>query len=279
MKINRKLVDDICISSMFCRKFVFNETQTADFKWVIQARSVLAMITGGKGKVEFVTDSGIETVDEPLRPFLLPPYTKRRPVPESPGFEVLASDFQVEILHGLDFLDIYNLPFFFPSEDEARLQTLVLRLFALSTDEEKIGVTSAFEYKAVYFDILKIIIKNSSLKKNRKIFNLDNFACLAAMKYLNKNFREPIDINKLQKMCHLSQAHFFRLFKKDTGQTPFNYLKKCRLEEAQKLLLSTNLTVSEIAGHVGWNDTFHFSRIFKKNIGVSPLNYRKQMTF
>jgi AraC-like DNA-binding protein len=279
MKINRKLVDDICVNSMFCRKFVFNDTQAADFKWVIQARCVLAMITGGKGKVEILTDSGIETVDKPLRPFLLPSYIKRRPVPQSAGFEVLASDFQVEILHGLDFLDIYDLPLFFPLKDEAQLRMLILRLFSLNTNEEEMLITTVFEYKSIYFDILKIIIKNSSLKKNREIFNLNNCACVEALEYINKNFKEPIDIKQLQKMCNLSQAHFFRLFKKDTGLTPFNYLKQCRLEEAQKLLLITPLTVSEIAGQVGWNDTFHFSRIFKKNIGLSPLNYRKQMAF
>lgn len=275
MEISRKFVDNFAIRSMFCRKFIFNEDTPGIFKWVIQAHSVLAMITGGKGKVEFVTNSGIQAVEKPMRPFLLPSYIRRRPVPQSDTFEVLATDFQVEMLYGLDFVDLYDMPFSFPVEDEILLKSLMLRLLDLNFDKEKVAIKTAFEYKAIYFDILSIIIGNSSPKKRNGIFNLECCACSAAAEYLNKHYKEPVDMKKLQKMCNLSQAHFFRMFKENTGHTPFNYLKRCRLEEAQKLLLYTNLTISEIAGQVGWSDSFHFSRIFKKNIGLSPLNYRK----
>ena len=90
------------------------------------------------------------------------------------------------------------------------------------------------------------------------------------MTYLKEHFCEPFDLEKLLELCHLSHAHFFRTFKKLTGVTPKNYQMDLRIEAAQKLLLTTKLSVLEIGERIGWPDQFHFSRIFKSRTGYSP---------
>ena len=113
-------------------------------------------------------------------------------------------------------------------------------------------------------------------KKKGVLLNTEEYGCLPAVEYLKENFAAPFDMDKLQDMCDFSQSHFFRLFKRLTGVSPFTYLKDRRIEEAQKLLLTTSHSVAQIGQQVGWRDQFHFSRIFKARTGCSPRQFREQ---
>jgi two-component system, response regulator YesN len=75
----------------------------------------------------------------------------------------------------------------------------------------------------------------------------------------------------------LSIDHCRRLFIKETGKTPSEYLTEKRINYA-KLLLETRLrnnsiSVKEIANHVGFDDPYYFSRVFKKVTGKSPTKW------
>jgi transcriptional regulator GlxA family with amidase domain len=75
---------------------------------------------------------------------------------------------------------------------------------------------------------------------------------------------------------HLSPAHFSRVFKAATGQSPRDYLIGARLSQARHLLIETNLAVGEIAERLDYADVFFFSRQFKQKTGLSPLQYRNR---
>jgi two-component system response regulator YesN len=53
-------------------------------------------------------------------------------------------------------------------------------------------------------------------------------------------------------------------------------MKNRRLQEAENMLLCTDLSIAEIGDRVGWEDQFYFSRTFKKNTGLSPGDFRRQ---
>ena len=67
-----------------------------------------------------------------------------------------------------------------------------------------------------------------------------------------------------------------RLFKRETGESLFQYLVRFRLEKAAGLLLQEDLPVREVAARVGIDDPFYFTRMFKKKYGVSPSEYAIQ---
>jgi AraC-like DNA-binding protein len=75
----------------------------------------------------------------------------------------------------------------------------------------------------------------------------------------------------------LSGDHFGRVFREQLGITPFAYLIRLRLEEAQRLLGSTDHRIQEIAREVGFSDPFHFSRIFRRQRGISPRRWRDRL--
>ncbi len=92
---------------------------------------------------------------------------------------------------------------------------------------------------------------------------------------MKTNFAENKDINEFAKMCNLSPSRFAHLFAAKVGTSPYKYLLNLRIKQAKYLLLNTNLSVSDIAKSVGYDDPLHFSRIFKKYEGLSPMQYKK----
>ena len=93
--------------------------------------------------------------------------------------------------------------------------------------------------------------------------------------YINSNYVEDIRIPDLAKMENLSISRYNTLFKKVTGLSPVEYIKKMRLASACELLSATDLPIKTVSSMVGYSDSHFFSRIFKKSLGVSPAFYRK----
>ncbi len=77
-------------------------------------------------------------------------------------------------------------------------------------------------------------------------------------------------------LCALSESRFAHKFKEYMGVSPFRFFLSLKLSRAEELLLSSNLSVGEIAATVGFDNQLYFSRLFKKQKGLSPLHYKKQ---
>lgn len=91
---------------------------------------------------------------------------------------------------------------------------------------------------------------------------------------IENHLHADLSLDELASLAGLSLSTFKREFQKQFQDTPANYLKDKRLEETQKLLLKTDLSVSEICYRVGFKDIAHFSRSFKKKYQVSPSALR-----
>lgn len=91
---------------------------------------------------------------------------------------------------------------------------------------------------------------------------------------MNISFDIPYNSEPYAKMCALSQSRFSHKFKEVTGEVPSKYFIKIKMEKARELLKFSNLSVSEIAERVGYDNALYFSRLFKKYTGLSPTEYR-----
>ena len=94
--------------------------------------------------------------------------------------------------------------------------------------------------------------------------------------YIDENFHEPIDLDRISREACLSRYHFHRLFTRIYQRTPHQYLTRKRVEQARKWLADKDLTVSEICNNVGFESIGSFSVLFKKEIGYAPQYYRNQ---
>ncbi|KXG78679.1 HTH-type transcriptional regulator YesS [Fervidicola ferrireducens] len=113
--------------------------------------------------------------------------------------------------------------------------------------------------------------------EGRKRMNLVVFE--RAIRYIQENFRKPLTLEEVADHVHVSPYYFSHGFKNFTGMSFIQYVTKLRVEEAKKLLLSTNLSVKEVGKMVGYSDANYFSRVFKNEIGMPPSRFKLSKKF
>jgi YesN/AraC family two-component response regulator len=96
-----------------------------------------------------------------------------------------------------------------------------------------------------------------------------------AKKYILDNYSEELRLETVAREVHLSPTYFSALFKKMTGCSFAKYLTRVRIAKAKELLENTDISVTDIAFQVGFNDPAYFAAIFRREFGLTPLAYRK----
>ena len=94
-------------------------------------------------------------------------------------------------------------------------------------------------------------------------------------KYLQEHLAEDLSLSVLAEEFHLNPQYISQLFKNEIGVNFLTYLTNIRMEKAKKLLLSTSLSVAEVAEKSGYGDYRVFSKVFKKSEGITPSQYRR----
>ncbi|MBC9914566.1 helix-turn-helix domain-containing protein [Chitinophaga varians] len=100
---------------------------------------------------------------------------------------------------------------------------------------------------------------------------------LHAISHIQLNLHRDLSVATLAKRANLHADYFSRLFLQHTGERPVKYIQEKRIERAQYLMVTTQMTFAEIATQTGFENVFYFSKIFKKITGASPGNYKKQL--
>ncbi|WP_439555737.1 helix-turn-helix domain-containing protein [Dyadobacter sp.] len=90
--------------------------------------------------------------------------------------------------------------------------------------------------------------------------------------YLDTHFLDELSLSQLSRVCLLNEFKLKKGFKELFGDTVFGYLRKLRMEYAERLLLDSGNTVEEVASRLGYEYAHHFSTAFKKFKGISPSN-------
>jgi len=94
--------------------------------------------------------------------------------------------------------------------------------------------------------------------------------------YIESNFQLELSLSDLAQIVYVSPYHLAHVFKEEVGMSPIQYLIKCRIDEAKRLLLATDFSVREIATRVGYPNANYFNLLFSKLTGDSPGKYRKR---
>lgn len=99
-----------------------------------------------------------------------------------------------------------------------------------------------------------------------------------AMEYIRQNYKNDITLEDVANAIFISPYYLSHLFRDELGITFIEYLTKIRIEEASRLLLTTNMSIIRIAEEVGYSDSSYFSKVFKKLQNVTPSQYRQRMS-
>jgi len=85
---------------------------------------------------------------------------------------------------------------------------------------------------------------------------------------------EPISLHDMSRVAYLSAFHFNRVFHQITGLPPAKFISAMRLDEAKRLLLNTDLSITDICFEVGYNSLSTFTRRFTQRVGLGPREFR-----
>jgi AraC family transcriptional regulator len=91
--------------------------------------------------------------------------------------------------------------------------------------------------------------------------------------FIQENLGKELSLAELSADVQMSKYHFCRLFKRSTGFSPHQYVKRERVQRARQLLAEHRLSLIEIANDLGFSDQSHFTRSFHTVVGVTPAQY------
>ncbi len=98
-----------------------------------------------------------------------------------------------------------------------------------------------------------------------------------AKEYIENNWLEEFDIDELAGVVNLSRYHFARLFKSNTGMTPYSYYQDVKIRRIKERLCDQKLTVAQAFRSCGVDYAGNYSRIFKAKVGMTPSQYRNSV--
>lgn len=128
------------------------------------------------------------------------------------------------------------------------------------------------------YELFDMIIQQSSA--NKRIADIKSGVTPetigSAIDYINEHFSENISLKSIAEHANFSPIYFHKMFTAYMGMTPHEMLSRKRLENAKLLLLTTELSMSEIVEKCGFSSNSYFDYHFKKEFGITPSNFRKR---
>jgi len=86
---------------------------------------------------------------------------------------------------------------------------------------------------------------------------------------------DDLSLDEMAQSVGLSTAHFARMFRKSTGETPHQFVLRQRVERAQAMLRAPDARVLDVAVACGFKTQQHFAQVFRDVCGISPTEYRQ----
>ena len=185
------------------------------------------------------------------------------------------SHFNVFGVGSFDIMMLFEVPHVFRGETAQRLGDINERLATLH-ERKNPDLRQLVERQALGLEIVSILANAGTVELHSRQFLYSLERLGPVLTFIAENLARPITREAMANQVHLSPTRFYALFKEALGVSPTEYLQDIRMQHAQRLLLNSSLSVSEVAAQSGYPDAFHFSRLFRRRYGISPLRYRKQ---
>lgn len=103
----------------------------------------------------------------------------------------------------------------------------------------------------------------------------DNSMVQQVVEYIEQHYAQSVTLGQIAAAIRISESQLTHEFKRYTGNTPYQYLLSVRLQHARQMLITSVLSLEEIAPQCGFQSASQFIRVFKKHTGITPHKFRK----
>lgn len=166
----------------------------------------------------------------------------------------------------------YDEYHFYNNEEIAYLINKVIRICSERTKEKDVLADLTLK------ELLVRIMQTQNLKTiSDDGYNLNQNPLAFVLNYIKTNLNEKISINSLSDKACMSKATFYRLFKRELGISPNDFILTEKINKAKLLLVQPGAKVASISYELGFSDANYFIRAFKKTVGITPGAYQLQV--
>ncbi len=152
------------------------------------------------------------------------------------------------------------------------------RLAELFTQAYECWTKKEAAYKHRTAAILNLIF--AELHEDNTLVKVSNSKIANSIRYINQNlYSSDLSMSVAAKKSFVSDAYFRRLFKKEYGVSPKEYVINKRIEHATSLILAGDCSLKEVAAYSGYKDYKLFSTEFKRLTGYTPSKYSYSATY
>ncbi len=184
-----------------------------------------------------------------------------------PHFIAINSEFEEFVSHIINH-DIFIKEF----SQNTEINSIITNLFeSLKRNSNKFTVTGLL-YTLFGEIINRSFFEEKLHTENENAKNL--YKLKKVLNYIRKFYSKQITLNDMAKIANVSPKYFCSFFKAMTSKTPVEYLNNYRIEKAAAKLLSSDMSITEIAYSCGFNDLSYFIKVFKASKGISPKKFR-----
>ncbi len=141
-----------------------------------------------------------------------------------------------------------------------------------------------YNVESIYTDILNFPV----FDENKKITHivsvfitsrmyLGKSDIIRAKEYIESHWLDEFNMDKIADAVKMSRYHFARVFKKNSGMTPYSYYQDIKIRKLKDALRDTNLSITQAFASCGVEYNGSFARVFKDKVGMTPTQYRKTL--
>jgi AraC-like DNA-binding protein len=248
-----------------------------EFKWHYHPEYELTYIVKGNGYR--IVGNTYENYTEGDLVLLGPnlPHTWTGKAVESEPFEAIVIQFSKEFITAfLGFDESYSIK---------NLLENSARGIAFEATQDLVQAIKSLIEKEGMDRILQLISAlNQLAQSNYTLITPNTFHTIASKKselrinevclFIQNNFNSNITLKQVASQIYLTESNFCKFFKKATGKTFSDYLNEIRINEASRLLLQTDKTISQISFECGFETLSYFNRVFLKKKNQTPSGFR-----
>lgn len=242
------------------------------------AHSVYEMHYILEGECEFETDNGTKYTLLQNQFIIIPHQKRHRVLNESEIFSKIITDFDIRLTPEKenDFYRVFeekmlNVEVYTATDELLWLVTSLLKNIREKRHEYR-SIISSYLY-AYLIESARIAVGTTQIRRKN---DFDDPRVSEAVSFIKENITKCITTKEVSSKCFISTKQLVRIFQKELGTTPSEYIRRCKIDYARRLLLETDIQVGEIAEQLGFTEVTAFINFFRRYEDITPAKFRKR---
>lgn len=140
----------------------------------------------------------------------------------------------------------------------------------------KLSYSNEMFIQGEFFRLLSYLMKSANLTYKEENHQSDNSYVQKSLEYIQNNYQNVITVQEIADYLSINRSYLTTLFKQFLHLSPQEFIKRYRMNQAEELLVNSDLTINQISFSCGYANQLSFSKAFRQYHDISPKEYRKQ---